>query len=92
MGNWFKEIEVFSLFYPSLALPHMQQAFEVNTDAIQHATGATLKQGRHPIAYHFKILLEAKFNYSTYDKEFHPLIRALNNGTLLDWQRNHLTR
>ena len=43
-----------------LALPDLQQPFEIDIDAYQHSIGAILKQGGHPISYHFETLVQAK--------------------------------
>ena len=62
---------------PVLHLPNLSQPFEIESDASQYAIGAILKQGGHPISYHYETLSEAKKNYSTYDKEFYSLAEAL---------------
>jgi hypothetical protein len=60
-----------------LFVPNLQQPFEIETDASQHAIGAILKHGGHPIAYHSETLAQAKQHYSTYNKEFYSLVQAL---------------
>jgi hypothetical protein len=60
-----------------LCFPDLQQPFEIEIDASQHVIGEVLKQGGHPIAYHYDTLSQAKQHYSTYDKEFYILVEAL---------------
>jgi hypothetical protein len=60
-----------------LHLSDLSQPFDIDSYASQYAIGAILKQGGHPIAYHFETLSEVKTNYSTYDKEFYSLIQVL---------------
>eukprot|EP00253_Pinus_taeda_P029352 PITA_29352 len=44
---------------PVLALPYLQQPFEVETDAFDYAIGVVLTQHRHPVAYHNETLLDS---------------------------------
>ena len=54
---------------PVLALPNLQQPFEVETDASDYAIGVVLTQQGHPVAYHSETLSDTVRKYSTYDKE-----------------------
>jgi len=41
--------------------------------------GPVLTQLRKPLAYFSEKLSGPKLNYSTYDKEFYPIVRALSH-------------
>lgn len=59
---------------PVLALPDLQQPFEIETDASGYAMGAILMQKRKPICFHSEIFTSVVINYRTYGKELFSLV------------------
>jgi len=59
-----------------LALPDLQQPFEVEIDASDYAIGAFLTQHGHPVAYHSETLSDIVRKYPTYDKEMYSIVQA----------------
>jgi len=60
-----------------LALSNFAKSFELECDTSRVGIRAVLMQGGHPIAYFSEKLNGVALSYSTYDKELHALIRAL---------------
>eukprot|EP00253_Pinus_taeda_P021868 PITA_21868 len=52
----FIELKDHLFLAPVLALPDLQQSFEVKTDASNYVIGAVLTQHGHPVAYHSETL------------------------------------
>ncbi|KAJ9563965.1 hypothetical protein OSB04_009125 [Centaurea solstitialis] len=71
--NAFEKIKECLCTSPILALPDFNQLFEVECDA-----RVVLVQNKRPIAYFSEKLNDSKKNYSTYDKEFYAIVRALD--------------
>ena len=59
---------------PVLALPDLQQPFEVETDASDYAIGAVLTQHGHLVAYHSETLSDTVRKYETYNKEMYSIV------------------
>eukprot|EP00253_Pinus_taeda_P001830 PITA_01830 len=72
----FKELKNRLCTAPVLALPDLQQPFEVETDASDYAIGAVLTQHGHPMAYHSETLSDTIRKYPTYDKEMYFIMQA----------------
>ena len=51
---------------PALAMPNLQQPFEIEMDASGYAMGVVLMQGGRPISYHSELFHGALFKYPTY--------------------------
>jgi hypothetical protein len=60
-----------------LALPNLQQPFEIETDANGYAMGAVLMQYRKPICYHSETFKQVVINYHAYDKELYALVQSV---------------
>jgi hypothetical protein len=82
--HWIEEAEkIFMLLkenitgQPVLVLPDFSKTFQVRCDASEFMIGAFLSQDNRPVAYFSEKLNETKMKYSTYDKEFYPVIQAL---------------
>lgn len=61
---------------PILALPDIQQPFEIETDASGYEMGAVSLQKGKPICFHSENFSKAVMNYVTYDKELFALVES----------------
>ena len=62
---------------PVLALPGLQQPFEIETDASGYAMGAVSMQHKKLICYQYETFSKTIINYPTYDKELYALVQSV---------------
>jgi hypothetical protein len=61
---------------PVLALPNLQQPFDIEIDASGYTMGVVLMQYCRPICYHCETFNQVVVNYPTYDKELYELVQS----------------
>jgi len=62
-----------------LALPNIEELFEVECDATGVGIRLIITQLKKPLPYFNEKLRGPKLNYSTYDKDFYAIVRALGH-------------
>ena len=75
----FKKIKDRLWSAPILALPNFDLLFEVQCNTSGVEIGVVLTLAKHPLAFFSKKINRSRLNYSTYDKEFHAIVRALEH-------------
>jgi len=70
----FFELKHYLCSTPVLALPDLQQPFEIEIDASDYAIGAVLTQQGHPVACHNETLFDTIWKYPTYDKKMYSIM------------------
>jgi len=77
----FEELKDKLTHAPVPVLPCFEKMFEVECDSSRVSIGAMLIQEGRPLAYFSEKVTESRRKYSTYDKEFFAIVRALEHWT-----------
>ncbi|KAG8472442.1 hypothetical protein CXB51_035290 [Gossypium anomalum] len=70
----FNQVKQVMMSEPVLALPDFSKAYEVCTDASEHAIGGVLMQGGHPITFEIRKLNETERRYTIQEKEMNAMV------------------
>nr|GEY57832.1 retrovirus-related Pol polyprotein from transposon 17.6 [Tanacetum cinerariifolium] len=62
-----------------LSLPNFKKVFELDCDASGVGIGSVLSQDGRPISFFSEKLSESQKKYTTYEKEFYAIVRALEH-------------
>jgi RNase H-like domain found in reverse transcriptase len=80
-NNALQPLKDIFISYLILRNSNLTKPYIFDTDASKYAIGAVFCQdypdGRHPIAYFSKLLLDAKMNYNIYDYKLLAIIKAV---------------
>ena len=73
----FKELKKKINHAPIMALPNLQQPFEVETHVSGYPMGVVLMKGGRPTWYHSEVFHGAVLNYPTNDKELYAMMQVV---------------
>lgn len=71
---------------PMLAMPNLQQPFEIEIDVSEYGIRVVLMQGRKPTCYHSYMLNGAMLKYPIMIKSYFLLSKLSKNGNITLWE------